>query len=231
MHITSMHIMPAYLRERELHVIGAGSLGRRIVDSLCACGFPLHVWDFDRVEERNLDNQRYRRRDVADRAFKVDALIDQLSETHADARERIFPHYERVTDATPLSGIVMMAVDSMQARGEILLAVRMNERVSFVTDGRIGPDGGKAYGFDPCNDLHLETYSSETHFRKNPQEVLAGCKGASPMPLLADITAGHVVARLAEWFHLEEGADVQYMNFYGFCFKPTYGEVREYWDE
>jgi hypothetical protein len=219
--------------DRDIHVIGCGSLGSRYVESIvraCSGDTPtIHVWDDDTVEERNKLNQRFSASSVG--LKKVDAMIAAIEQLYPGSGARITPHIERVTSATTLSGIVLAGVDSMFARKIIWGIVRENPDVSFYADGRMGLDGGKAFGLDPGNPEHIARYEDPINLHDDPPNLNQGCKTEFPMPFLADIVAGEVIIRLTQWLHFEQGCEHAYANMRAFNYIPTCGQKTEYWLE
>jgi hypothetical protein len=224
------------LKERPVHVIGVGSLGAKLALNLYRKGVPeLHVWDADFLEARNLFNQPYFYDDIG--SSKSDAIVRIARRIYPDSDTRLIPHRENVTVQTGLSGIVLVAVDSNRARyEEVWPCVRENEAVSFFADGRVGIDGGKAFGLDPNNEWHVECYEESgsenpLHNHPDPEDVQPGCKTEFPMPENSDRVAAEMLWRLTQWLHLERGNTAPYMNHIAWCYMPKYAEAHEYWDE
>lgn len=218
------------LRGRPVHIVGCGSLGGKLFLNLYRKGVPLlHAWDADVVEERNLYNQPFFGEDVG--RAKVAALerIARFIYPHADTV--ICLHGERVVPGTRLDGIVLMAVDGNRKRyNEVLPCLEGCEAVSFVADGRIGMDGGKAYGFDPSNPWHITCYKDPIHNHPDP-DTIDGCKTEFPVPENSDRVASEMLWRLTRWLELESGCPDPYLNVLAWCYTPTYAEAHEYWDE
>lgn len=215
---------------RAIHIVGAGSLGGKLFLNLVRkriCN--LHLWDDDIVKKHNLFNQPYYGEDVS--AAKVLAALRIAVAIDEDAGSRITVRPERVTPNTQLSGIVLIAVDSNEKRyKQVWPCVKRNEAVSFFADGRVGLDGGKAYGLDPRNDWHIEQYESELHNHQDPEQLIQGCKTEFAMPENSDRVAAEMLWRLTRWVHFEAGSPDPYMNHISWCYTPTYAEAHEYWD-
>jgi len=116
-------------------VIGAGGIGGPTVLALAKMGITsVKVYDFDRVDAHNQPNQMYGLADLG--TSKVEALKD-LVQVLADTK--IVAVHGKVTAKTRLSGVVISAVDSMDARRAIWSAVKSaGTRVRLFVDGRIG---------------------------------------------------------------------------------------------
>lgn len=156
-------------RVRNIHLIGVGSSGGAIADALlrskairdAGAAVVIHVWDDDRVEADNIEVQRpYGLCDV--RTEKVYAL-------RSYAERQQFPttmvaHAERVTAETTLDGIVVMGVDSMESRGDILTAVIAGvEKVELCIDTRTGGKHWQIFAFSPVDVDATNEYRRRLH--------------------------------------------------------------------
>ena len=129
-------------------VIGAGGIGSFTVLTLAKMGFEnITVFDMDVVDEENLGSQFYRTEDIG--KFKVMALSD-IVDAFADIRIKPFVQIWTAQEFQ-LSGVVVMAVDSMTVRKEIYGAVKRNGNVPLVVDGRMGGNQAEIYTFHNNN--------------------------------------------------------------------------------
>lgn len=234
-------LTPEMIRGRDINIIGLGSLGGSVFQNLFRTfGGPifeeivhhigaLRLWDVDTVEARNRFNQRVFAEDLGKTKIAAQYRIAQA--IYPESKLHLATHLERVGKGTKLSGIVLAAVDSMRERRVIWSCVKNNPAVSFLADGRVGMDGGRAYGLDPGNPEHIHRYESPVHMYNDPPEVEAACKTEFPMPFNASIVASKVLWRLTRWLHLEQGCVDPYANFVGFSFMPSEDQEVEYWDE
>ena len=230
-----MQNMPELIGGRPMHIIGCGSLGAKLFLNLYRKGVEnIHLWDADVVEARNRYNQPYFAEHVG--ALKVEALARIARMIYPESAPPI-PHPENVTWGTKLDGLVFACVDRNTIRyGEVWPCVRLNDDVSFFADGRVGMDGGKAYGFDPANEWHAECYEepgveAPIHNHPDPEEIVPGCKTEFPMPENSDRVAAEMLWRLNRWLDLEQGSIDPYLNHIAWCYAPRYAEAHEYWDE
>jgi len=109
-------LIPASILDTKIEVVGVGAIGSITVLILAKMGFNnIHVYDFDKVDAVNINNQFYRIKDID--VLKVLALKEIVKDfTGID----ITAHETEVKDA-PLHGkFVISAVDSMSARAKIL---------------------------------------------------------------------------------------------------------------
>lgn len=215
---------------RDVHLVGVGSLGLPVLHLLCSLEAPrVHIWDHDVVEDQNVRNQGYLPEDVGHR--KVERAFLRAQERCPWSSTHVVLHPEAAGLHTEFTGIVVLAVDRMQARYSVLEGIEASgDAVSFVLDGRVGLDGGKVFGFSPTNPEHMYRYTTPPHMHDDP-ETIGACKAERPMLFLPHMVASHLMVRLSQWFHLEKGCERTFMSFFGFSFLPHYKEVAEYWDE
>ena len=224
----------SFLDDRPIHVGGLGSLGKPLAESMFRKEVPeLHLWDPDVIESRNRFNQRVYDRDIG--TPKVIVCAQHFREIYPESKTKVIVHHERITPATELSGIVFSAVDWMRIRYEEILpcVLRQKDQISFYVDGRVGIDGGKAYGLDPSNSNHVYHYVNDPlHNHPDPVdgELNAACKSDFAMPENADMVAAEMAWRLTMWLHLEQGSLEPYDNFVGWQFMPRRAVITEQWD-
>ena len=107
---------PEEVHER-IHIIGCGSVGSTVAELLARFGLTkLTLYDFDKVEPKNLANQMFRQEHIGKE--KVAALAEMLCEINSEIRDSI-----RVAShgyvAQNLSGYVFLCVDNIDLRREI----------------------------------------------------------------------------------------------------------------
>jgi tRNA A37 threonylcarbamoyladenosine dehydratase len=114
---------PSQFKDKPVTVIGAGGIGAATVVALAKTGFEnITVYDFDTVEEHNLPNQLLPIwvGDQDTMSWKKPIALFHLVHDLADIS--ITPVNERYVDQ-PLGEIVIVAVDSLEARREIWKSV------------------------------------------------------------------------------------------------------------
>jgi hypothetical protein len=146
---------PADHPDLRVTVVGAGGIGGPTCIALAKLGVrSLRVYDFDRVEVHNQPNQVYGLTHL--NARKVDALAHicrLLADCSLDTRPT------RLHKGTPLKGIIIGAVDSMDARRSIWSAVlAAGPSVSCYIDGRIGGEVIRVLTVRPNNRLDRAKY-------------------------------------------------------------------------
>lgn len=133
------------LHSTPIKIIGTGSVGSFTCLSLVKMGaHMIEVWDDDMIDEVNISNQFYRTRDIGE--YKVDALASIINDFEGIA---ITTHPVKCTGEEDLSGIVIVALDSMLPRKRIWDNVKGNEKVELFIDPRMGGRVARIYAVDP----------------------------------------------------------------------------------
>lgn len=134
-------------------LIGAGGVGSAVGLLLAKMGVPeLSVFDFDTVEEHNLPSQLYRHADLG--RSKVTALAE-IAKEFADGQ--VEARAERFADQ-PVTGLVISAVDSMDARLSIWERLRFNPDVALYVDTRMGANLAVIHCVKPCDPDDVRRY-------------------------------------------------------------------------
>lgn len=223
---TRRYFEPAWLQNREVHVIGAGALGSRIIDGLAHDGVPqIHVHDHDAYEEVNLSNQRFLHRSLGE--SKAAAAAAYISACIGE--DVVIPHPKRVETNTPLTGFVFSAIDNQDTRIALWNGLfKMNANISLLVDSRMGADGGRIVALDPNNFEHIGRYEKD-HLYTQGEAEQTGCVTDDSIGSTADIVAGHALWRFKRWLHFEQGSPDPYDNFIGFGLIPSYEPETEQW--
>ena len=136
---------PADVKER-IHIVGCGSVGATIAEMLCRFGITkITLWDFDHVSSHNIHNQIFRFKDIG--KLKVDALKEIITDINPDAANdiKLKPngwHGEN------LSGIVFLAVDSIDLRRKIVEQHYNNIMIKAMFDVRTLFTGAQSFSAD-----------------------------------------------------------------------------------
>lgn len=132
--------------KQTIHIIGLGTIGSHIAAYLARCGFTkFALWDLDKVEEKNINNQHYTLADVG--KTKVDACRDLILSINPEAEKHITLH-DKGWNGEVLSGYVFLAVDSIAIRRNFVEKHMNNKFVKAVFDCRTGLTNGEFYGTD-----------------------------------------------------------------------------------
>ena len=173
---------PEKLVRLAVTVIGAGAVGSFTTVALAKMGLgDLTVYDDDLVTDHNLPNQFYREVDVG--RPKVEALAEIV---HAFAGISIKGHQEKYTHQV-LAGLVVSAVDSMDARRTIWRRVRMNPAVVLFIDARMGAEVARVFTVDPTDPDDLRQYQASLH--SSDDAFQAPCTARATVYCAAGISA------------------------------------------
>jgi NAD(P)-dependent dehydrogenase (short-subunit alcohol dehydrogenase family) len=194
-------------------IIGAGGIGSAAAIILAKMGAPLTILDFDTVQEHNLASQFYRNRDAARNppVLKTEALRE-IIEDFSDAQPVMVP--ERYVDQ-PLSGLVIAAVDTMEARSLIWQQVRGNVDVDLLIDSRMGGHFGELICVRPCDPDHVAAYESKLFPDSRAAPEPCGARAIS----YNTFAIGAFIASLARNWWVERSApwcfrfDLKHLNF------------------
>ena len=146
------------LQKAEVIVIGAGAVGSFTAFTLAKMGIgKITVYDDDAVTEHNLPNQMFQVADIG--KSKVYAIRDTIQDFHGVEIDAVKENY---TDQA-LSGIVIVAVDSMDVRLKIWEKVRYNSSISLFIDSRMGAEVGRIITVNPTDPDDVALYESTLH--------------------------------------------------------------------
>jgi len=170
------------LRDAKVTIIGAGAVGSFAALTMAKMGIGhLEIYDGDTVEPHNLPNQWYRLADLG--KSKVDALKNIL-EAFSDTA--VVSHPGNFT-AQPVQGIVVSAVDSMDARLRIWKHIRSNRGISVYLDARMGAEVGKVLAVRPTDPLSVADYESELY--PSSEALQAPCTAKTTVYCAAGLAA------------------------------------------
>lgn len=146
------------IQKARVTVIGCGAVGSFTAFTLAKMGVGrICVYDDDRVEEHNIPNQLFAVGDCG--RLKVEALRDMVLHFHGVDVEACPVRYVD----QPLSGIVVVAVDSMDARIAIWEQVKYRIGINLFIDSRMGAEVGKVMAIRPADVGDGEWYEATLH--------------------------------------------------------------------
>jgi molybdopterin/thiamine biosynthesis adenylyltransferase len=152
------------LQDLHITMIGTGAVGSFTALALSKMGVgAMTLYDPDTVETHNLSTQFFTNADI-DRP-KVEALGDQLramTETHVTAIPEAYTQQ-------PLEGLVISALDSMDARRRVWRYVRGRREVGLYIDSRMGALVGQVLTVHPGSPIEEQAYRRTLH---SQQEAL-----------------------------------------------------------
>jgi molybdopterin/thiamine biosynthesis adenylyltransferase len=146
------------LEKARVTVIGAGAVGSFTAFTLAKMGIgKILAYDPDTVEIHNVPNQLFSIQDCG--VPKVEALRDMIFHFHGVEIDIIGRKY--IDQA--LSGIVIVAVDSMDARIAIWERVRYNAAIELFIDSRMGAEVGRVLTVRPTDPDDVAAYEKTLH--------------------------------------------------------------------
>lgn len=154
-------LAPEKLKHFQFTVIGAGGIGSAVALVLSKMGVDVKkmtIYDPDTVAEHNLPNQMFLAEHL--NLPKVEALKSVIERFVGEAP---VVHQEAITGTELLTGVVIAAVDSIEARKAIWEALRLNARCPLYIDARMGGLAGVIYSIRPHNPDDVELYESSLH--------------------------------------------------------------------
>ena len=126
-----------------LNIVGCGSVGSALAVMLARCGVTkFTLWDFDKVEAKNVANQAFSAADVG--RPKVEALRDILIGINPDI-EKTVKLQPNGWQGETLNGYIFLAVDSIEIRRQIVEKHMRSTYVKGVFDFRTGLTDAQHY--------------------------------------------------------------------------------------
>jgi len=167
-------------------IIGAGAVGSQVALCLAKLGFDdIHVYDFDTVDEENMNCQWYGPEDIG--KLKADCLFHQV---YRMTGTEINTHARRVEAGSGLEGmpdIVICAVDSMKARAELWDA--FGRAAKWWIDPRMSAEEALIYTVNPRDRAECQRYVKTLY--SDEESVQESCTAKATM-YCAMMLAGHV---------------------------------------
>jgi len=132
-----------------IHLLGCGSVGSAVAELLARSGITqLSIYDFDRVEPRNIANQMYRQEHCG--MLKVDALASMLCEINPAIKDSLSLESGGYTEQK-LSGYVFLCIDNIDLRRDIVLSQKNNPYIKAMFDFRTSLTSAQHYAADWSN--------------------------------------------------------------------------------
>ena len=166
-------------------VIGAGAVGSFTVLALAKMGCSMiTVWDDDLLEEHNVSNQACRPSLVGyPKVAALCELVDELCDLQIAVDCRRYK-------GQALKGVVITAVDSMDARQDVWQRVKLSPAVPLLIDPRMGAEFARLYSIRPSNVEDIDFYESNLYASKEAEQLTCSARSIiySPM-ILAGLVA------------------------------------------
>lgn len=174
-------LAPELMAGAEFTIIGAGAIGSFACLTLAKMGArKIQVFDNDVVEPHNFANQWYGPKHLGRK--KVEALQELVLDlTGAKIRARCIRYTK-----TPLSGIVLCCVDSMDTRIKLWEKVKQFKPAVYI-DGRMGAEVGNIF----CVEMHSAEgqRSYEAQLFPSSEALQAPCTAQSTMYCAAGLAS------------------------------------------
>ena len=155
------YFQPESLKGR-VHIIGCGSVGSALAELLARYGITeMSLYDFDKVEEKNIVNQMFDTRHIG--RDKVSALAEMLYDINPIIRDglRLYPEG---WNGQRLNGYVFLCVDSIELRKRIASENVMNRSVIAMFDFRTRLTDAQHYAADWSNPESIEKFIETMNF-------------------------------------------------------------------
>ncbi len=177
---------------RPVTLIGAGAVGSWVAVALAKMGVPLTIWDDDDVSEHNVPMSAYGPSDfMRPKVAALAAIVKAASGLEIKIRR------ERYADAK-LEGVVVLCVDSMEARQSVWKQIRNNPEVDLLVDTRTAGQLLWVFAVSPCDPDDVDYYDGHVSYgSREAEEHFCGLHGFMPMSFRA---AGAVGSALTSWW-------------------------------
>lgn len=139
-------------------MIGCGGIGSPVVSMLAKEGCSnITVYDDDTVDEHNLPNQHFRPKDIGrPKVEAIKEIVKEFTDIEIVAKNERFTNQE-------VRGILISGVDRMSTRKEIWKHIRMNPKVKYYIDARMGGELATAFVVNPMDPDDCDEYDESLH--------------------------------------------------------------------
>ena len=147
-------------------VIGAGAIGSATVVTLAKMGCSdITVWDDDILEEHNVPNQ------LCKPAMVEKPKVEALRGLTAELTEVVVKTENRRYRGQKLRGVVIAAVDSMDAQLAIWKRVKLDPDVPLLIDARMGAEFARIYAIHPCDPEEIDFYEQNLYTSSEAEQL------------------------------------------------------------
>lgn len=191
-HLTRQYdLIPEEVLGHEITVIGAGAIGGWTTLALAKMGFGnLKVIDFDKIEIENMNSQFYRFSDIGH--YKTWALSQLVYDF---TNLRIGAVNDKYTSAK-FKGIVIVAVDKMEARKAVWDAHKNFPFTDLIIDPRMGAETALMYAMNPNDPKDITAYEKTLY--TDDEAVQERCTAKATI-YTANLLAGMVVKTVKDY--------------------------------
>lgn len=189
---------PTALRTQSIHIIGIGAIGSSVAELMARLGVhKLHLYDFDKVETKNVANQIYVAKSVG--KTKVDALEELLKEINPSIE--ITKHNEGWTPDTPLNGYVFLAVDNIEIRKDIVKTNKYNQHITAMFDFRMRLTDAQHYAANWNNQKDIEQFYKTMDFTEEEAQAATPVSACGTTLSVAPTIRTVVSLGVANWIN------------------------------
>ena len=173
-------------------VIGAGAIGSAVALNLAKMGCSdITVFDHDDLEPHNAPNQMCRPDRIGKK--KVAALADLIRELcGVEIVQRPVKYVGQ-----RLSEVVIVAVDSMDARNAVWKAAKDNVAVNLLIDGRMGAEVGRVHTVRPCDLDSAASFEKTLYPRAEAEQLPCSARAIIYCPSALAAVIASLVKRYA----------------------------------
>jgi len=158
-----LDIIPMNSLAMPIEVIGCGAIGSHTIMALARMGFGnLTIYDYDKVSDVNLNNQGFSRHEIG--RMKALCMRDRVDHEVGFVINAHCAKYQ----PSKFKGIVIMAVDSMEARKEIWDG---SNDAKLIIDPRMGAEYIKMYAMNPRDEKDRESYAKTLYTDEEAVQV------------------------------------------------------------
>lgn len=186
-------ILPLEILHFPIHVIGVGAIGSITVTTLSQMGCDnITIWDNDLVAEHNISNQFCKH--TAEGESKVEALkslVQELTGFELSVKQ------EKYKDQFDISGLVICAVDSLEARREIWEGIKERFDIACFIDARMALQSGELYCIDPGSSDDVEFYEKTISEDNTPLQLPCTARSIIYCPLMTASLIGFMTRKYA----------------------------------
>ncbi len=159
-HLTrQMDLIPMSVLDTPINIIGAGAIGSFTALALAKMGFHnITAIDFDHIDVENMNCQFFRFKDIGKpKVMALQELIEDFTQVKITAVNDMWT-------GTILDGIVICAVDSMEARKQVFeIHGRKAFNTKAIIDPRMGAETAMMLTYNPLSPSELEAYKGSLY--------------------------------------------------------------------
>ena len=144
-----------------IHIIGCGAIGSHVAEQLTRLGCTnIHLWDFDKVEPKNITNQMFLDSDIGEE--KVNAVANMM--TNINSEIKITKHPKGIVPPYIINGHVFLCVDNIDLRREIVKANKGNPNCIDFHDFRMRLTDAQYYFADRSEPIQMDNLLASMAF-------------------------------------------------------------------